>query len=167
MLRKLRGRLPNAGDDTGSTLGALMFTVIIAAVLSTAALASMHVVNSRSAAEFSGVALLAVGDRVQVALDDVNTTRSGAPVDRITDGRLCDERDVCTDLTAALQPTGEISLLVTGTTPDGATASRQAVLRQLPTSGIVTGVDADGRLEFVQDGGTGTDLWQIAANGSN
>ena len=163
-----RARAPRPGDDRGSSLGALMFAVVIAAVITTAALASMHVSQSRSAAEHSGMALLSLGDRVQLALDEVNSTRTGPATGRITTGRQCDGADVCTDLREPeLTRTGEISLVVTATTPDGARATRQAVLRQLPTSGVITGVDATGRLEFVEDGGTGTDLWQIISGGTN
>lgn len=168
MLRWITNKLPTQSDDRGSTLGAMMFAVIIAAVLATAALASIQVTRSTSAVQHSGLALLAVGDRVQIALDNVNTTRTGAAVARIDTAKKCDQSGVCTEISqATLQSNGQISLVVRGTTPDGASATRQAVLRQLPTSGVVTNVDADGRLEFVQDGGTGTDLWQIVNTWQN
>lgn len=162
--RWITNRLPSRSDDRGSTLGAMMFAVIMAAVLATAALASIQVTRSTSAVQHSGLTLLAIGDRVQVALDDVNTTRTGPAISRIVRAQdpQCDSLGVCTVVDPpVLTPTGDIALTVHGTTPDGASATRQAILRQLPTSGLVTNVDADGRLEFVQDGGTGTDLWQI------
>lgn len=145
----------------GSTLGAFMFAVIIAAILATAALFSIQVSKSSTAVEHSGQALLAVGDRVQVALDQVNTVRTGTAVSRIPTGEQCDTSHVCTTLTSQANADGSLTVTVTGTTPDGATASRTVVLRQLPTSGVVTSVDRDGVPQFVQDGGTGTDLWQI------
>lgn len=167
MRRWITERLRTGHPEQGSALGAMMFAVIIAAVLATAALASIQVTRSTSATQHSGLALLAVGDRVQIALDQVNTTRTGAPIARITTGEKCDAVGVCTTLTRTAVATGDISVVVSGTTPDGAKASRQAILRQLPTTGVVTGVDADGRLEFVQNGGTGTDLWQIISEGDS
>lgn len=153
----------------GSAMGAFMFAVIITAVIATATLAAIQVSRSSSAVEHSGLALLAVGDRVQVALDEVNTTRTGAPQERITTGEVCVENTgVCTQLNdPELTPEGTIEVRVTGVTPDGATAARSAVFAQLPTSGAITGVDSQGRLEFVEDAGSGTDLWKIIAETSS
>jgi Tfp pilus assembly protein PilE len=162
--RTRRLQLPARGDDTGSALGAMMFAVTIAAILSLAALASIQVSRSSSTVEHSGVALLAVGNRIQVALDDINAHRDIASVPaRVNTAKQCDADNVCTELTATPGAAGQMYILATATTPNGTTASRQAILRQLRTSGIVTGVEADGRLKFVQDGGTGTDLWELVA----
>lgn len=181
MLCQLMARLPARGDDRGSLLGSMMFAVLLTAVLATAALATLQVTNHRTTSERAGMALLAIGDRVQVALDEVNSTRTGTALSRITQetnkAPQCDELGVCTWLTAT-STGGEIHLRVAAgirgqrVTPDEqaeqnrlgmtAQATRAATLSQLPTTGVVTGVDADGRLEFVQvPGATGTDLWQV------
>lgn len=145
----------------GSVVGALMFAIIIAAVLATASLAAIQVSRSRAAAQASASSLLQVGDRVQYALDAVNTSATGTALSRIDQSEQCNA-GACTTLSATMSG-ADIVLNVTGTTPDGAVAKRVAVLSQLPTSGLVTGVDEFGRLQFVPDGGTGTDLWQITS----
>lgn len=140
--------------------GALMFAILVTAILAGAALAAAQVSRSRAAVEYSGIALLAVGDRLQVALDEVNTTPGAAPRDRLDTTEHC-QNDVCTRLQVVSATADQIVVTVTATVPDGAQASRTGVLAQLPTSGRVTGVDSLGRLRFVDDDGTGTDLWRL------
>lgn len=156
-------------DPRGSMTGALMFAILVTALLAGAALAAMQVSRSRSAVEYSGVALLAVGDRLQDALHEINTgDRALDPKDRIRSGpqhRVCDAVGVCTEVTVSDGPGGSVAVQVEATVPDGARAVRQALLVPLATSGAVTGVDEAGRPRFAPDGGSGVDLWQLVAGG--
>lgn len=151
------------GGMRGSTLMAWVFVILIGVVISGTALVTMQMHRSQQTATKSSTALLAAGDRVHQALSEVNSVRTGQPLARIAnrDGqKVCGAQGTCTTLRATMDGT-RIRLALNATTPDGGTAARVAYLQQLPTSGIITGVDSAGRVEFVQDGGTGTDLWTL------
>lgn len=147
-----------------------MFAILVTALLAGAALAAVQVARARSAVEFSGVALLAVGDRLQDVLAQANSTGPGDVKDRILAGpehRRCDSLGVCTQVHVADAPDEALEVRVVATVPDGARAERTALLVRLPTSGAVTGVDARGRPVFAEDGGAGADMWVLVPAGAS
>lgn len=154
-------------------MGSFLFGIIITAVLIVATLATIQIQSRASAVESSGIALLAVGDRVQDALADVNRNVDNLPRSsahqRIDAGERCSD-GVCTTmqvLNNQVAPDGRVGILVrvSADTSHNTEAQRSAYLVPLATNGEITGVDEFGRVEFVEGvaPGPNIDMWEIVS----
>lgn len=157
----------------GHMMGSFLFGIVITAVLIVASMAVIQIQGRASTVESSGVALLAVGDRVQEALADVNRNVGNVPRslahERIQTGERCVE-GICTTLEVTadqVAPDGRPGILVRvfAETSDNSEAHRSAYLVPLATNGEITGVDEFGRVEFVEGvaPGPNIDMWEIVS----